>query len=993
MPLLDRETTTTTPAFGTRPTARVTQQNQAEPSTGDVFGAAFRTENTIGSIFADETPLTGRRDIDPAYDPFANISGYELQSDNFVDASSDEEVELIKKQIDRETTDRQLIESAGATGVIATLAAGVFDPINLIPVGGAATKAYSVGGSVLKGAANTARAGIIGASVAEAALHSTQETRTLGESVGNVAGAALLAGVIGGAAGTIGAKNMRGLGKRVEDDMVVPHPDEPDFAEPNSIVVGRESIGAAAVRDTTLEQEALANAWGVEKAAAAVGLNPKIRAATSPSVETRRFMQEIAETPFYYEKNAEGIASPVALESIVDLQNAKVGKALEQQKPLFRDYKKRVSTEGGDKLNYTQFREQVSKALRRNDTHEIPEVQELARVYRKEVLNPMKEAAIKAGLLDEGVDVKTADSYLHRWWDKEVIARRRPELKKILHNGLRSLPEINTKDGMALDDDELLDIADDIIDKLLGHTDARLPYDLPLATRGPLKERTLNFIRDEDVESFLVNDIEAIAHKYVRTIAPDVAIKDWFGTLDIVGNDGFITTKIRDDYRGLLAKAKTEKETKALNKRMKDDINDIEAVVNQMRGTYGVPENPDSTIVRVARATRQIQYASKLGGMTASAFADVARPVMAHGFGRVFKDAVVPLMKGLKGLKMSAREVKEAGAAWDMVMDSRAMTLAEVNNPYVRGNKFEKGLDFATAGFGKVTLMTQWNTALKQFSGVITQGRVIDSVHKTVTGKVSKKNARYLNMIGIDANMARRISKQLNDHGSDVDGVAVANTAAWKDIEAQTAYRAALKKEVDRIIVTPGAGDLPLVLKGTEAGKMIGQFRSFSFASTNKTLISGLQEADAQTMSGWALAVGMGMVTYAFKTWDRGGELSDDPATWVLEGVDRSGILGVLSEINQLSGKMTRGTVSLQALAGKPPLTRYASANVMGVLAGPTVGTVKDVAQVTGAASTGEWTPSDSRAMRRMIPYQNLFLARQLFDKMEKGINDSLGVR
>ena len=54
-------------------------------------------------------------------------------------------------------------------------------------------------------------------------------------------------------------------------------------------------------------------------------------------------------------------------------------------------------------------------------------------------------------------------------------------------------------------------------------------------------------------------------------------------------------------------------------------------------------------------------------------------------------------------------------------------------------------------------------------------------------------------------------------------------------------------------------------------------------------------------MSGWALAVGMGMVTYAFKTWDRGAELSDDPKVWITEGVDRSGILGILSEINQLS--------------------------------------------------------------------------------------------
>jgi hypothetical protein len=326
-----------------------------------------------------------------------------------------------------------------------------------------------------------------------------------------------------------------------------------------------------------------------------------------------------------------------------------------------------------------------------------------------------------------------------------------------------------------------------------------------------------------------------------------------------------------------------------------------------------------------------------------------------------------------------------------MVLDSRAMTLAEINNPYVKGTKFEKGLQALSSQFGKITLMAQWNTALKQFSGVVTQGRIVNALMKA--DKITAKDARYLNMIGIDSAMGKRIAAEIAQHGDDVDGVKVVNTSQWKDLEAQRAYRAALKKEVDRIVVTPGAGDLPLWMKSSEAGKMIGQFKSFSFASTNKMLISGLQEADLQTLNGWMLAVGMGMLSYAFKTWDRGDELSDDPRVWIQEGVDRSGILAILSEINQISNKITRGNISLQALAGAAPLTRYASSNALGILAGPTVGTVADVFQVVGSAANAEWTKSDSRALRRMIPYQNLLLARQLFDQLESGVNDSLGVK
>lgn len=1096
MPLFPREEAKVNPRYGTRPTP---DPEPIQPRMGELFGAAFRTENTVGSFLTDDVR---RNDADADFDPFASIEGYELHAKSFVRANDSADVEKIKKKIDREESDRKLIHDAGATGVMATLAAGALDPINLIPVGGAAVKTYKTGGSILKGAAHTARAGLVGASAAEVALHASQETRTKGESVGNVAGATLLSGVLGSAVGLIGSRQVGRIARQVEEDLVVAHPDNPDMAEPNSVTVGR-SVGAAQVRDTTLEQEALANAWGVEKAAAAVKLNPKIRLATSPSVEARRFVQEIAETPFYYEKNDAGISNPVALESIIDLHNARIGNTVERQKEFFIQFKNRVKKEGGDRLSYLQFREEVGKAAIRNDEHPIPEVAAVAKEYRKNVLDPLKEAAVKVGILPEDVQVKTADSYLHRWWDKNIVRARRVELRNILHNGLRPIaqrelakqernlvdirsdaeleklrlqeeidqkqkvidddlernPKVSlaqlrkeyggTKEGrqiirdaekaakressvfikdvkrlsnarnrglkkeirtltkkmedvdlrlakldnpLELSDDELSIIADEIIDKLLGYVDTRVPYDLPITERGPLKERTLNFIKDVDVEDFLVKDIEAVARKYVRTIAPDVAIKDWFGELDVTGEKGIITTKVGDDYKALIDKAKTEKEIEALGKRREADIRDLKALVNQIRGTYGVPENPDSIIVRTGRAIRELQYVSKLGGMTASAFPDVARPVMVHGFMRTIRDGVVPLIKNFKGLKMSAREVKQAGAAWDMVLDNRAMTIAEIENPYVSGTKFEKGLQAISNTFSRVSLMTQWNTALKQFTGVVTQARIIDGVDGIVAGAASKKDVRYLAQIGIDANMAKRISSQLSEYGQSVDGVRVANTDSWQDLQAQTVYRAALKKEIDRIIVTPGAGDLPLVLKGTEAGKMISQFRSFALASTNKTLISGLQEADAQTMAGWQLAIGMGMVSYAFKTWDRGAELSDDPRVWIQEGVDRSGLLGVLAEVNQISNKATRGVVSMQALAGAPPLTRYANVNALGALFGPTVGTVQDVFQLTGSSFTGEWSQSDSRAARRLIPYQNLVIARGIFDEMEDGINDSLGI-
>ena len=72
-------------------------------------------------------------------------------------------------------------------------------------------------------------------------------------------------------------------------------------------------------------------------------------------------------------------------------------------------------------------------------------------------------------------------------------------------------------------------------------------------------------------------------------------------------------------------------------------------------------------------------------------------------------------------------------------------------------------------------------------------------------------------------------------------------------------------------------------------------------------------------------------------------------------------------------------------------MSRYASRNIMGSLLGPSVGTVQDIFQVTGSASQGEMTKSDIRAMRKMLPYQNLFYIRTLLDELEETTAEAVG--
>lgn len=982
MVLTAREQFPTNPLLGTR--AMADEPEKPDIPLMDTVKAAFNIDNTLVSMFNAESGMNrinANRRVDPTFDPFENIDGYEEQAISFARANTPEDVEIVKRQIDKERRNREIVSQSGATGVASSFAAGIFDPVNLVPVGGAAVKAYKSGGSILKGAATTAAAGLTGATVAESLLQASQETRTLGESAINISGATILSGVLGGA---VSAVKVKQISRQFEKDLVVPKPEDVDLMESGAIRITEAelnadtSVGAAKVKQTTLAEEKLVGAYGIENLTAKI--TPALRTATSHSVATRRVAQRLSETPFTYEKNALGIATPTSVETRVKMWDTSKGKAVEGLDRFYVEYKQRVKGTDQAKLSFDEFKEQAGKAMRRGDTHEIPEVQKVAQHYRKTLFDPLKNRAIEVDLLPEDVRVGTADSYLTRVWNKQKIRQRRPELKSILVSWLRSFK--NSGDFLGAEDV----IADNIIETLLGNLDGRILYELPPAVRTPLKERTLS-IRDELIEDFLDSDIELVGNFYHRTMAPDVEIKGEFGSLDMEDQ----LREISDDYSKMDTKGLTPKEKDALGRKFKQDQKDILAMRDRLRGTYGMPENPDSTIVRAGRVIRQLQFLSKLGGMTVSSFADLARPIMTHGISRTLMDGIVPMVKNFKKFKISAKEAKEAGTAWDMVLDTRAMSLADINDITVNGSRLEKGLNNLSSTFGKVTLMTQWNTALKQFSGVVTQGRIIRNVDSLVKGKISTKQKTYLASIGIDDNLAKRIDAQLKEFGDTYEGNKLANTQKWTDKVALKAYRAALVKEIDKVIVTPGIGDRPLWMSN-EVGKMLGQFKSFAFAANQKVLIAGLQQSDAAFLSGAILAVGMGMVSSAFKYWEKGQELPDDPRKWISEGIDRSGLLAVFAEVNNISEKSTRGKLGLNSLLQVPSASRYQSRNISGALFGPTIGTAEDFTKITGGLAD-EWTKQDTRALRRVMPYQNLLVVRRLFDEFEEGLNESLGVR
>ena len=849
-----------------------------DPSLGETVGAAFRTENIVGSYLSSRGETNPYEIDDPSFNAIDYVKDdpdYAPYVEQFGGVFNRKAADALKLQIKREEQDRRTLDAAGINGTIASLAAGVLDLPTVFSVGGGIAGA----GRTVFGTAVRAGVGAgIDATVSEAGLQLTQRTRTGEESAYNIGGSVLLGGALGTLVGRyLSNVEASALSRKIEEQ-------GKGFAEADNAVFGNgaaRSAGAAAIEQgpTHLKDEALIKRlWGVRSQ------DPLIRSQLSDFDSTRQTVRQLAETPLEYAENAQGVATEIggSVETRMKMWQAPLADTLQQVDTIYAKYfhstpdptgwQRRLAPmrsemqriTGGDKLTFKQFKEEVGRAAYSGDTHPIPEVAEAAKTYRQ-IDEAMKRAAIEARLFPEDIKLEGDVSHLFRMYNKDKIAAYRSDFARILNDYFITKRDAAAKIGDAenvarkadakadaaakkaqefsrLSDDEVKDLVEETIDTILGNADGRIPYDsIVSGPRGPLKERLLR-IESKKIQDFLNTDIEEVLHAQVRTMSADVELAKKFGSVDMAEQ----IRKINDEANRKIAavdgmKDKDGKpstpEAKAnerarLDRARKSAVRDIEAMRDRLRGQYALPSNPDGIVLRAGRVARNLNYLRLLGGMTLSAFPDMAGIVLKHGLTSTFRDGFAPLVSNMKAVKLAGAEVKAAGTALDMILDSRAMSIAEIGDQFGRGTAFERAIKSAGTRFGVVSLMAPWNAAMKQFSGMVVMTNLLRASEKVAKGQASPKEIRKLAAAGINSDLAERITKQFSKYGETQDGVFLAKAADWDDRLAKEAFRAAVVRDVDRIIVTPGQ-DKPLWMS-TELGKTVGQFKSFNVSAMQR---------------------------------------------------------------------------------------------------------------------------------------------------------------
>jgi hypothetical protein len=381
-----------------------------------------------------------------------------------------------------------------------------------------------------------------------------------------------------------------------------------------------------------------------------------------------------------------------------------------------------------------------------------------------------------------------------------------------------------------------------------------------------------------------------------------------------------------------------------------------------------------------------------MGGVTISSIPDVGRPIMKYGLTRVFRDGFGAMIRDLKTVRMSQREGQLAGVAGvDPVLHSRAFAMSEITDTYGRGTALERGVQYATNKIGVLALFDYWTSAWKSFTSGLVNAEMLENISIVIEGGTEaqlKKANTYLASVNLSPEIIETVWQQVQKGGgAKINGIWLPQTERWDVSDpavrlAKRAYYAAMAKEVDDTIVTPGF-ERPSVVDKNLPWKMLFQFKSFAMSSTTKTLMAGLQEDGfkARFLTGTMVSLAFGALSYYLWAVSVGGKaytemLNADIDKWADEAIARAGITGALDIAHSFAQKVP-GLQPYASFSGTRS-SRREGGDLSDAILGPT----GDFLERTGGVLAGIDDPTigTAKLAKGLIPLQNHFLLRQGFD-------------
>lgn len=533
-----------------------------------------------------------------------------------------------------------------------------------------------------------------------------------------------------------------------------------------------------------------------------------------------------------------------------------------------------------------------------------------------------------------------------------------------------------------------------------------------------LKQRGWQVPLHEFPEFFHMN-ADDLLEIYVRNVSPDFALMRRYGFIEFEPH----AAKINADYdqlvKGAVGRGELWKATKLENER-NVMLTELEAIHGMIRGTYGLPANPDAAFSTALRISKNLNAATLLSGLTAQ-IPDLGNIVLRHGLERSFGVALRAYHRGMFEAfgKMQTDLADISKEALEIILSARAGTISGLSEHVAAATRIERfSQDLADFGFNFALLSNPWNQIAKTYAGMTASSLIGKALRQVLDGtidKVSKARLRHLGFNTEDRALIEDLVRYLDEYGVRDGHLELPNLSDWgrslqgqidelresaralrevpeemiadidqarllddmadeletdltRIMDARQLFGRALGKEIRSAVVTPVPGDAHRYFS-TEVGSVILQFKRFASAATQRILISGLQTREAGQLNGVAILVALGFAVNALRdrAFDRPEREFGDA---LVSAIDRSGVIGIFSDLNNFVETMTSGEIGARAALGVRSRPVSANRKISAAL-GPTAAQVLRLASIAndlGTNNVDRWTAYNTR---RMIPYLN----------------------
>ena len=568
------------------------------------------------------------------------------------------------------------------------------------------------------------------------------------------------------------------------------------------------------------------------------------------------------------------------------------------------------------------------------------------------------ELAKKSDWIEEGV-------YTHRIWDKKVILENKEAFKDFLWDqAIKKYGDTkNVEADFGATKSEIMNSFENSIKKfaLLPEERIQLENVFDPLKRGAEHNRIWNFVDEADVyqSGFAVKDIEAIANSYANSILADVDFFKFYRTLnvdDVVDN---LRTKIMIRNPDLNSDERVD---------LIKDLAVYKSMLQRVRGTYmdknsPVPGSTSRIFIDNLKKFNNITIAHFFGA--ASIAPDIGRQIMFLGLGNTFRPLIQSYLRGNKEYielyKAASKELARINVGNEINLSTIISTLTNTALNNFSTNKFTTALGKSNNAMFMLNGLAFWNQIAKRNAGIGVVDQLVENAKLLNKGELPEAKMQNILKLGISEDDLRTLLREFSDHGQSYKGVSLMNFENWSEealkkssvdgLSAADRIQFAIKKEVDTIIVTPGMGDLPLIMENSYVS-LITQYHSYALASMVKQTLPLAQNLDSNAITGILSAMMLGVAVDQYKDFVTGKESygEEEWGRYLWDSLKGTGNLGTIGEFANYADLISKGNLAFAL--------------------GPTATKMNDVMSLGGPGDG--WSPHQVRAVKRLTPYAGL---------------------